>query len=190
MDESRRISLRRNINAALGISGGHKRQRRMRQPVALHRRQPVFDLVRHVVVGFAHDLPELGDGRHFTMHRLSILHRDPHPPPRSSTAPVSGHLPWRTPRAAHGPPPAHHQTGQLAERRDEARTVGGAQRVQVVRDLVQQHQLAHGPVGCRAVRNRDNACAIAVFFVVGSSRGAAGSHTERSRGGPSRGHRG
>ena len=59
----------------------------------------------------------------------------------------------------------HDQLGQGAQRCDVPRSVRRLRVAQVMRDLVQHHQLTHRPVRGIEIRNRDNAGAVPVFVV-------------------------
>ena len=73
VDEARRITLWRHVDAAASIGGRDESQRRVRQPFPLDGRQPVLHLVGDVHVRFPDDGAEVVDGGDFVAHGYIML---------------------------------------------------------------------------------------------------------------------
>jgi hypothetical protein len=71
--EARRIALRRHVEAARGVGRRDETQRGVCQPILLHGRQPIADLVLNGSVGMADDVAQILDGGDLATHGYIML---------------------------------------------------------------------------------------------------------------------
>ena len=73
VNETGRIAFRGDVDAAPCIGRRNEAERRVRQPIPLHRREPVLDLVRDGLLRFSDDRTEVLDRGDYAAHGYIML---------------------------------------------------------------------------------------------------------------------